>query len=779
VRYSGVRKSIMLSILIAKSFKGLNLLAILRTVAVAGLVLFLPSSAISNSLPALAGLSATVDAGAGSYTISSADPQWVFTGSVGAPMDHLSHRSGRDEIGQYSETSFQWIDVRPFTGTIRTYNGKSLARFFIRSNETLSGPTPDFPSFTTFPSGLQSISYRDSNFSPHTFALERTSTPWILFDDQANTAVLSPASDFMVSQMHGSLSTTLSSGIEPGIALLPAGFAHQTILAVGTGIESTIHRWGDAVTALSSKARPIDDNDMMLKYLGYWTDHGAYYYYNYDHDKGYAGTLLAVMAEYKREKIPLHYFQLDSWWYQKTRTDFNGHVGGPVNSTLPVGTWNAYGGTVDYSASPALFPFGLQKFDEDLGVPLAVHARWIDPASPYHAEYKISGVAPVDPLYWDDRAKYLSQNGVFCYEQDWLIDIYKYSPQMATDLDTGNAFTDNMARATSANGETMQYCMPTPRFFLQGSKYSNLTTIRTSDDYFIRPRWNDFLYTSILADALHIRPWTDVLMSTDLGGIILATLSSGPVGIGDKMETESIPNIRETIRGDGVIIKPDAPLLPTDSSISNDSVNAHLPLIASTYTDNGQKTVYVFVFARPGDSSSVSFKPASFGLYGPVYVTSPSGGAKEQETSDEFTDKLDSTGWAFYTIAPVGRSGIAFFGDSGKFIGTGRQRIQSVVDKPGQLTAEVILTPEESSATLAGYCAIAPTVKLSAGVAGPVQFDPQSHYFSVTIPNPAGATTDPIETSTVERVDVVFTTKLPENFIMREGISKGGGMEKL
>ena len=722
------------------------------------LLLALLTLALATAIPAhsensgletvspLGGLTITVDAASRRYTLSDSVRRWTFTGSVEAPLSISAPDSGSDSIGKYDQLSFNWSqDGHAYIGTIRTYAGKYEALFSLESPQELTGPTPDFPDFTAFPSGLHTMSYRDVVFSPHSFDLQQTSTPWVFFDDHFNTAVLSPASDFIVAQMSGSLDTSLASGINSNITALPAGFKHLTALVIGSGIESTIHEWGNALTALSDKPKPNDDSDLMLKYLGYWTDNGATYYYNYDLDKGYTGTLLAVRDEYKSENIPLRYFQLDSWWYQKTRTGPNGAAGGPKNPKLPEGSWNAYGGTLDYSASPALFPNGLAAFDHDLGVPIAVHGRWIDPISPYHSQYKISGIAPVDPRYWDDRAKYLAQNGVFCYEQDWLVDLYKYSPDMATNLDIGNAFTDNMANAAKANGETLQYCMATPRFFLQGSKYDNLTTIRTSEDKFIRPRWNDFLYTSILADALHIRPWTDVLNSEDTGCLVASTLSAGPVGIGDKIGEELVPNIWKVIRGDGVIVKPDAPLLPTDSSILNDFKGTRLPLVASTFTNNGVKTIYVFALTRTGDSSDVSFSPASFGCTGKVYVSSLNGASKEINASDKFKDNIQATSWNSYIIAPVGKSGIAFLGDAGKFVGTGRQRIKSIADLPRELDATVLMASGESNIVLTGFASAVPTVIVD-GKTLYSSYDAQTRQFSVTLTNPAAAGTDGIAT---------------------------------
>jgi hypothetical protein len=691
------------------------------------------------------GLTGTLGPLAGTYSVGS------FSGSVGAPLSNLATSAGRDQIGAYVQESFSWVSGQKFIGKIRLYFNQRIARFFIETTQPLTGPTPEFPAFDSFPQGLHFLSYRDQRFSPHEFALAKTSTPWILFDNNANTVVLSPSSDFLVSQMDGDGKTMLASGLVPSLAALPAGFQHSSILVLGNGIESTIHRWGDALTAISGKTRPGDDSEPLLKYFGYWTDNGATYYYNYDLDKGYTGTLLAVQDEYRKENIPLGYLQLDSWWYQKSRTGPNGvSQGGPKNASLPVGTWNAYGGTLDYTASPDLFPNGLAAFQHQVNVPLAVHGRWVDRASPYHANYQISGIAPVDPKYWDDRAKYLADNGVVTYEQDWLDFIYQYSPQMATDIDTGASFTDNMSRATMANHETMQYCMAPPRFFLQGSKYKNLTTIRPSDDRFDRTKWDNFIYTTVLADSLHSRPWCDVFMSSELGNLIMATLSTGPVGVGDKIGSESPNNIWKVIRLDGVIVRPDTALMPTDATIIADAEQAHLPAIAVAYTNNGIRTAYVMAFTRKGSSSQISFTPQSLGFTGSVYVTSLSGAVVRLRANQSFIDMLpvsddpSLSGWNFYTIAPISKSGITLLGDSDKFVGTGRARIPSIKDEPGHLVVDVAFASKEPSVSLEGFAPHQPIVKAIGATSDPVIYNPATDRFQVKLNRTAAQNVIPV-----------------------------------
>ena len=714
------------------------------------------------SLPASTlGLNVSVDEASGTYTVTDRNPAWKFSGTVGAPLTEVRETSGKNALGPYRQIAFGWKADAPRLGSIRLYNARPLVQFSLTTPQAAAHLRQDFPAFTTFPQNLHALSFNEVALSPPAFQLMNNGTPWFLFDDDAHTAVLSAGSDFLVAEMHGDGKTLLASGLNPALVGLPAGFTHTSWLAVGPGIEATIHAWGNALTTLSGKTRPTDSADMLVKYLGYWTDNGAYYYYNYDQTAGYAGTILAVAKQYQAEKIPIRYMQLDSWWYPKTQIGPGGGApGGLKKANLPNQTWNAYGGTLEYSAAPELFPQGLPAFQKQLGLPLVVHARWIDRTSPYHADYKISGVAPIDPRWWDNRTEYLQSSGVVTYEQDWLSAIYGSSPEMASTLAAGPAFADNMARATQAHGQTMQYCMAIPRFFLQGTHYDNLVTIRTSNDRFKRDRWNDFLYTSILADSLNIRPWTDVFMSTEKDNLTIAALSSGPVGIGDALGSESRSSILRAVREDGVIVKPDAPLLPADASIIADAAGLHRPLLATTYTDNGQRTAYAFAYTRRGDTPGVSFTPALLGLTGQVYVLKTSDGTgRLLGAADTYSDTLSGPEWELYVAAPVGRSGIAFLGDAGKIIGTGRQRISSVEDKPGRLSATLVLSQAERTVTLQGYAASAPSVTVQNGSAQPVFYNAAAHRFTVQIFAASSTPVTDADGDAVRFVKVTLRTK--------------------
>ena len=703
-----------------------------------------------------------VDAESGSYTISSTTPAWAFVGSIHSTLSHVATSNGRDKLGAYRETSFDWNNgPQPMSGQIRVYTDHPLALFSQTCAVASDLPPAPFPNFTTVPERLHVFSYSHREFAPPSFSATDISTPWMLFDDQANAFIISPASHFFVASMIGDGQKQVASGFNPAFRGVPAGFTQQTLVVLGHGINHAWDLWGGAMLDLQDAKRPNNEADTILKYLGYWTDNGAFYYYNYDPQKGYAGTLQSLMDHYRQAEIPVHYLQLDSWWYYKTSTNPDGTPGKPKKiDRLPAGEWNCYGGLLAYRAHPALFPDELAGFEKSIGVPFVTHNRWIDPASPYRAKYKVAGIAAVDPKFWDEIAAYLKTSGVTTYEQDWLDRIYTYSP-FASQLGVGEAFVDNMARACREQNISMQYCMPYACYFMQGCRYENLTTIRTSTDRFNTNRWNDFLYVSRLARSLGIWPWTDVYMSGETDNILLSTLSAGPVGIGDAMGVENKANILRAVRADGVIIKPDVPMVPDDSSYVADAQKQAEPLTASTFTDHdGIKTEYVFAFnRRKAPPDQIAFSGNDLGLRSDAYVYDFfADNGSPLKAGAQFQAPLGENGAAFYVVAPVGKSGVAFLGDKGKFVGTGKQRIEYLKDEAGELTIGVILAENEKGITLHGYSARTPQATVLSGLDDPLQYNPATHYFTLEVNVDPGTPVDKSSGDAVRRLTVVLKT---------------------
>lgn len=667
---------------------------------------------------------------------------------------------GKDAIGKYVQTTVRLQSQGvPLTEQIRRYQDRPIYLFSVTYEAPASKPVAAFPDFDHLPGKFHILSFGDSAFAPPQFKASDSGSPWLIFDDADNAFMISPASHYLIQTVGGDSHGHIVGKLRNAVEGIPAGFTQQTLVAYGHGINRTWSEWGRALTDLEGVARPANDADDGLKYLGYWTDNGTYYYYNYDRGLGYGGTLIELAKHFRDERIPVKYMQLDSWWYYKSLIGPDGKAGKTKNTKLPEGAWNRYGGLMEYRANPAVFPDGLAAFQRKLGLPLITHNRWVDPASPYQQKYKVSGYAAVDPAFWRDIIGYIAGAGVMTYEQDWLSEIYKHSPELASSVDAGDRFSDGMANACKEDGLTMQYCMALPGFFLEGSRYPNLTTIRCSEDRLRRDRWHNFLYTSRFASALGIWPWTDPYNSVETGNILLSDLSAGMVGFGDAMGKEDQANIFRAVRADGVIVKPDAPIVPLDSAYIAEANKEKRALVASAYTDHdGIKTEYVLAFRVPGppkkkatsepddlksterpevadagDVTEAQISPSEVGFGAPVYVYDfLADSVRRVEAGEHFVSPLGKDGFTYVIVAQQGASGIAFFGDEGKFVSNSRQRIASISETGNTLTAEVIFARGESTIRLHGCCESPVTATID-GHDLNVSYDPASRHFTVDI----------------------------------------------
>lgn len=675
------------------------------------------------------GISVAVTAD-GSYSLQAPELSWTFGGSLGVGITHRVSSVGKDGIGQYQKIAFQYsVNGAPRTGSLRTYLGKSIVVF----STTLLSPDVNsglFPRISSYPNGMYKFGFNFTYGYQYGPWGQGVDSPWAYFDSTGNAFIISPASHFPIAHTTQDQDGSIVAGVNPAITSLPAGFTYETILTIGKGVNHTWDLWGQAMTDLQGKVRRGKDSDISLIALGYWTDSASKYYYYYEQNMGYEGTLMAVKSDFAHKGVPLNSMQLDSWWYPK------GDPPSWANSGDKVGN-----GQYALRPDPAIIPDGLGGLQHMLGgIPLIVHARWIDPHSPVRQQYAMSGNVSVDPKYWGDLATYLKANGVMTYEQDWLASLAQ--PEM--NLTDPEAYLDNMANAMENAGITMQYCGQSVAQFLQGSKYGNLTTARVSQDGFNRSRWDPFLYNSRLASALGIFPFADNVYSSDVKSLLLETHSAGLVGVADALGKENVANLLQAIRPDGVIVKPDIPIVPMDSTYLADA-RAEMqnapppPMLASTFSDHdGVRTAYVFAYSRAADGSStaISFAPSELGVNEPAYVYNYFAHIGQfVDAHSTFVDVVDTNG-SYYVVAPVGPSRIAFLGDTGKFVSMGHQRIPQVQDR-GILTATIQFAAGEPNTTIQGFSPTRPIVNVTKGTAGQPSYDPVTHIFTVTVaPDP-------------------------------------------
>jgi hypothetical protein len=245
-------------------------------------------------------------------------------------------------------------------------------------------------------------------------------------------------------------------------------------------------------------------------------------------------------------------------------------------------------------------------------------------------------------------------------------------------------------------------------------------------------------------------------MSTEKNNLLIATLSAGMVGIGDAIGAENREDLMLAARPDGVIVKPDAPLVPTDATYINEALDAQLPFVAATFTQHGDhRTAYLFVYSRRDTDSMTEFRPAEFGLSGDVWVYEPATQTATKITADTvWRVDLKRHGTAFFVIAPEGRARLAFFGDAGKFVSTGKKRIAVIEESRGKLAVTITFAAGEQGVRLFGYAKRAPEVAAQQGSVADFSFNPASGRFEFTAAPAAGVTDglpghDPIQQACV------------------------------
>jgi len=652
----------------------------------------------------------------GVFWIASESADLLVTGQLPSASSGVRVHTGADALGPYREMVAGYGSSGR-TAVFRLYRQRAAVLLLDRHRGADRNIKP-FPAFRVRPDGLMRASYEVQAFSPLDFGKLDSQGPWLFFDRDRKAMVVSPSDSFLVSDLDEAGDGEMQSGIDPQIETLPEGFAHGTFVVFGAGIDSTLAAWGKDLQLLHRKHPVRNDADVLLEKFGYWTDNGAHYYYKFEPKLGYEGTLLAVKNQFRQLGVPIAYMQLDSWWYPKQK----GYGPGSDN------------GEMVYRADPSIFPDGLEAFHRRMALPFVTHARWVAPASLYRQQYKMSKNVVIDPKFWSTTADYLKRGGVAVYEQDWL----DKNARPAINIAQSHQFLAIMAQAMASAGIGIQYCMALPAYFMASTQFQNLRTIRTSNDRFQRSHWDAFLYTSALAHAVGLWPWSDVFMSKELPNLVISALSAGPVGTGDALGTIDAPNLKRVMRTDSVILKPDTPLAPIDAMYLADAATAAqhrtaAPMVAATASDFGAATEhYVFSYPRTAGQTGTTVSLKELGISSAVYAWDwvrskglivPAGGTLQMQYSD---------GWSYEVLAPMNKVGITLLGDTAKIVPLAHKRF-AAVSNDGPVEATLVFAPGEASVQVTGYAAAQPVVRSIAGRVGGVRYDPATHLFSFDV----------------------------------------------
>lgn len=468
---------------------------------------------------------------------------------------------------------------------------------------------------------------------------------------------------------------------------VPAGFATEMGVFQGDSPRDCLEGWGALLRERYGTVRRGRYADSLGRKPSYWTDNGAAYWYRTEPGTGGVGeTLEAVVADLRARDIPFGTVQLDSWFY-------------PHQVLRPFDTeeWVVPPtGLIEWDARDDILPEGVPALAERLGrPPLATHIRHLSSASPYVEQFDCwtdgERAHPKGPeLYerWLDQAVAW---GVETFEHDWLIECWMGVRGLREEPGRARRWQEALDRTAGARGMTLQWCMPSPADMCQTVTLRNVTSIRTSGDhgYLVGPGflWAWFLYTNALARVLHLQPFKDVFMSDGEHAemeALLSSLSTGPVGVGDRVGRTDAALVRRTCRGDGVLVKPYVAVAAADRCFYENAVARAVPLVGECWTQHaaGRWTYVVAANVFRGEQPITGrVTLADVGVEGPAVAWDWRRRTAELiEPGDGWDVALDPLEWDYRVLAPVLPGDVAVFGDVDLFVSAGDMRIGDVRD---------------------------------------------------------------------------------------------------
>lgn len=412
-------------------------------------------------------------------------------------------------------------------------------------------------------------------------------------------------------------------GTSGRISEIPKGYRQSILLYQGQGITSTIDSWGQAMQASGLGFPKL--SDVTLEKIGYQTDNGAMYCFC--KDKNCSHTLLQEIDYLRSLEVPMGYLS-----FQGSGTSSGRGTAAP----WCVDTWGVDGGL-----DPSIYPMDIDSFQKALGLPLQLYAPYFCPDSPYFDDdsqweaipsdsslsncknYEFQNVQPSQSRQFYDwfLDKGIKKAGMVSFESDFMNQNYNCVPAFITNISAAQVWQQGMAGAAFAKNITIQWCYSSPTDVLASVDLPAVTNFRVSSDFCYGHSW-DIGESSFLVWAMGVAPSKDTLWSTannhtEIPGcpwtpdheasaaelhVVLALMSTGPVGLSDAVGHTNATLLKRIMMKDGTLLKPSKPVTAIDSTF----LTASQPILAGG--SSGQGGGYVYGTACVGNAwTFVSF----------------------------------------------------------------------------------------------------------------------------------------------------------------------------
>ena len=691
-----------------------------------------------------AGSGLTVDiADDGTVRVGRDEADWFGPGSPTRPATVQAPVQVLDDLGPATSVTVVDGDIRC---SVLAYPERSMVVFRTTALVDVDGlatgafdqPSVGWPVFTPAaraaggaPDDLRAVAFQHCEFGlpanagadldgffllPHR---PPTGWPLVLCAPDGRALLLAPLDAFH-EQTVGLNGGTLRCGWHGDLDSVPAGFSTDLALLAGDGPRDCLDRWGRLLLDRAGTTRPGRWPDALGSRPSYWTDNGAAYWYRTEPGHDVAGSIVAAVDDLRERDVPIGAVQLDSWFYPHAELrpfDTDEWVVPPTAMTA-------------WEERDDVLPDGIATLRERLGnPPLVAHIRHLASDAPLAAEVPVfvdgDYAAPATPEAYERWLDQCLSWGVETFEHDWLVEVFFGVRGLRERPGRARAWQEGIDRAARERGITLQWCMATPADFAQTTTLTQVTSVRTCGDhgYIATPGqlWAWFCTTNALARALGLMPFKDVFradpeVAGDTGEpeALLSALSTGPVGLGDRVGRFDPVLAQRTCRADGILIKPHTPIAVTDASmLAGPAFNNEL-LVAECYSDHpaGRWSYVVAMHGNPSDDEID--RVVAFDDLG---VSEPDGDvivwdfrertATRLGADGQWPVRVPREGWTYLVLAPVFGHDFTVIGDTSKFVPAGDARLEVF---PVAAGADLIVKGAGETVTITGWSATTPTV---------------------------------------------------------------------
>ncbi len=621
-------------------------------------------------------------------------------------------------------------------------------------------PAVAWPSFTPgarapggVPDGARALVFQHCEFGlPSTSGPEldgffllphRPATGWpLLLSAPDGRTVLLAALDEFHSQTIGLNDGTVRCGWHGDLDAVQSGFATELAIVAGDGPRVCLDTWGALLLERAGTVRPGRWPDALGSRPSYWTDNGAAYWYRTEPGNDVAGSIVAAVDDLRERAVPIGAVQLDSWFYPHTELrpfDTDDWVVPPS----PMLAWEE---------RPDVLPDGIATLRERLGdPPLVAHIRHLAADAPiaHDVPVHLDGplAAPATPEAYERWLDQCVSWGVETFEHDWLVEVFFGVRALRERPGRARAWQEGIDAAARERGITLQWCMGTPADFAQTTTLTQVTSVRTCGDhgYIATPGqlWAWFCTTNALARSLALAPFKDVFRTDpEVAGdhgepeALLSALSTGPVGLGDRVGRNDATLAMRTCRADGLLIKPDVPIAAVDESLRGDTAFGDDLVVAECYSDHsaGRWAYVVAMHTAPTDAvtdGAVAFdRLGESSPVGDVVVWDARAATLAPLAADaRWPVSLAREEWTSLVLAPVLPGDLAVVGDVSKFVTAGDARVEVACLEDG---VELTVKGAGESVTITGWAAARPVAE-----GGTIAFDASTGRWDLVVEVPS------------------------------------------